>query len=360
MRREDRNAIGRVDQATIRALELTAPQASTLDAKSLRGQLLSGTIFNDFTEQERERIWDRLPAVDSLIPSLFTFFKDIKTLEVYADCLKRLTHICLRDTVSTVIEDIFKGANQQAHQALVQVTESIFASRPASSTDQVELGCRQLYAFAMRYYFDIPRESKRKDLLARQAIKADRKVLRGFAKLAVRLGFESPEITALRQYHHSMIFSSKRAKPALVTDGPGESKKRRYSLPRTKANEADRVFLFIDNLYDTSQKQGKGITSFFVRKSVFLKFYSRLGLAPSALNPYTHLQLAANQGHRRTEGMEIDSEFAQGGEEEIERPVVVQQEQEQDLNPYTHLYLIGHRRTEVVEVDSELAQGAGE
>lgn len=41
----DKTAMTKVDQATVEALELTAPWASALDAIILRGKMLNGEIF---------------------------------------------------------------------------------------------------------------------------------------------------------------------------------------------------------------------------------------------------------------------------------------------------------------------------
>ena len=265
--------MSQVDQATVQALELTAPQASRLDAQALRGQTLSGTIFSGFTEAEREGVWFRLRKVEGLVPSLFTLFEDLKVLEAYAAYVKRLTHLPPRKTLSSTLRCIFV-TNEERRQA-VQVTESDFVSRFVSCHDQVELGCRQLYAFAMRYSYDMPQELSGKNLLARHKLKADENVLSAFADLANRLGFVTPEITSScrESPDRSLSYSPNRAKPLLVTDGPGESKKHRCGLPRREEYEADREFLFIDNLHDTSKEQGDSITSFFVRKSVYLAFY---------------------------------------------------------------------------------------
>jgi len=271
----------KVDQATVKSVELQAPWASTLDAKTLRGQVLGGEIFDRFNEQDRVQIWSRLQAVDGLIPSLFTLFEDVKYLEICADCVKQLVSLSPRDTVSTALQRAFSGATQRADQAIVQVAESSFASRPAGSADRVDLSCRQLYAYAMRHYLDMPKESNGNDLLARLTIKADKTVLRGFADLADRLGFESPKITALKRYPRSTaaIISPSQSNPLLITDGPGELRKRRCGLPRKENYENDSRFLFLDNLHDDKKEQADGITSFFIRKSVYLQFHGRAGPA---------------------------------------------------------------------------------
>lgn len=77
----NKNPMRKVDQATVESVELQAPWALTLDAKTLRGQVLGGDIFDCFHEQDRVQIWSRLQAVDGLIPSLFTLFENVKYLK---------------------------------------------------------------------------------------------------------------------------------------------------------------------------------------------------------------------------------------------------------------------------------------
>jgi hypothetical protein len=52
----DKNSLLKVDQATVEALELRAPQASTLDAKFLQSKVLGGEIFTAFSDLERQNI----------------------------------------------------------------------------------------------------------------------------------------------------------------------------------------------------------------------------------------------------------------------------------------------------------------
>jgi Protein of unknown function (DUF3723) len=86
----DRDSLRKIDQATVQALELTAPRASTQDAIALHGQLSKGEIFSAFSNEERERIWNQLRLIAGLVPSLFTFFKDLQYLQFCVDCMKRL------------------------------------------------------------------------------------------------------------------------------------------------------------------------------------------------------------------------------------------------------------------------------
>ena len=315
----------------MKALELKAPRLSTLDAKVLRGQVLGGEIFGAFSEQERVAIWGRLQAVDGLIPSLFTFFEDVKYLEACANCVKRLVSLSPRDTVSTALEKAFCDANQRADRTVIQVTESSFTSSPASLADRVDLSYRQLHAYAMRHYLQMPREPKGKELLARLMVNTDETVLRDFADLADRLGFGSPEITALKQCPKSTVARarSERSKPLLVTDGAGEIKKRRCGLPRVEDYVEDGEFLFVNHLHNEEEEQGEGITSFFVRKSVYFAFFGRS--LPLTLDSIPQVSDRTDEDMNRSQDAHIPQERRKQEQQrqELERQELERQEQEQ-------------------------------
>ncbi len=279
--------MAKVDQVTVEALQLTAPWASTLDAKILRGKVLGGEIFCRFSQQEREGIWNRLQSFKDLVPSLFEFFENVKCLEAWADCLKWLVCLGPRETLSTAMNKIYTGINQSVDSALVQENETTFKSVPASSARRIDLGYRQLRAFAMRYHCEIPKKPSGKDLLAKPRAMSDTTRLREMADLADCLGFESSEITALKQFSKSAdpTIVGGNERPALVTDGPGETRKDRCGMPHVQNYEEDRKFLFITHLHDDRDEQFEGITSYFRLRSTYLKFYGM----PDDSNPQQHL-----------------------------------------------------------------------
>ncbi len=63
------------------------------------------------------------------------------------------------------------------------------------------------------------------------------------------------------------------AKPLLVTSGPREIKSQRCGLPRKQTYAEDSEFLYL--IYDSGDDHGEGLTSFFIRQSVFFAFYGR-------------------------------------------------------------------------------------
>jgi hypothetical protein len=143
-----------------------------------------------------------------------------------------------------------------------------------------------------------------------------------FAALADKLGFESEHIdrlktlnpdrevarkallmardpryfkyneAALERFQDQMVDMFRTAvdvpptyiKPPLLVDGPGEALQRRCGRTFQIAYENDRDFIFLDVLYDPRSGEGKGISSFFVRTSVYFAFFGRLQ-DNSAVNP---------------------------------------------------------------------------
>ena len=107
---------------------------------------------------------------------------------------------------------------------IIQTTESSFRSESASFRNQMELGFHQLYAYVMHYYLNMSKEPQACDCQAISIAKADPAVLCSFADLASQLGFDSSEITALKQYSHSTVntVSSDGFCSLLITAGPGE------------------------------------------------------------------------------------------------------------------------------------------
>jgi len=326
----DASAMQYVDEVTVKALELRAPRVSTRDADELRGQVLGGTIFSAFSERDRVGIWARLQAVDGLIPSLDALFKNLNYVKVLADCMTRLVRLSPGDTVSTALFKAFADINQRPDRAVIQVTESSFSSSPASSADRADLGVRQLYAYAMRHYLQMPRDLEGKDLLARHTTIADRTVLREFADLAERLGFESPEITALKEYPRARDARnpSENSKPLLVTDGVGVKKKRRCGLPSVEEYVEDSESLFVNHLHDVDEEQGEGITSFFVRKSIYSAFFGKPSPLPlEGLHPRND----AIEGGQELERQDLERQELERQErdrKEQERRELTRREQE--------------------------------
>ncbi|KAL9119401.1 MAG: hypothetical protein Q9187_004044 [Circinaria calcarea] len=283
----DKAAMAKVDSATVRALELKAPWAFTADAKIIRNKVLSGEIFQNFIDQERERILRKYAILTPstlkyakstpkrLMPSLITFHKDVALLYAISDCLKWLVSIGSRDTLRTAIEGIYTGVNQIKGLILIQETESRLTPMPAGSSDIKNLGYRTLCAYALRHHREIPQKPSGRIVLAKPPAAINTKALRNMADLAYQLGFESPEIEALRQYSkdESEIGLAEPQQPLLVTDDCEITSNERCGIPLTSTYEEDRKYLFLRHLHDGREEQGKQITSMFRLRCWYLSFF---------------------------------------------------------------------------------------
>ncbi|PVH68797.1 hypothetical protein DL98DRAFT_662003 [Cadophora sp. DSE1049] len=218
------HAMQKIDPATVKAIELRAPRASTRDAKFLYSEIHGGRIFSAFSDPEREEIWRRLQMFKGLVPSLYTFSRDILYLELLTNSVRQLTQVPKNKSLIEALQKQFTGMNQEDSLIRIQRTED---------TD---------------------------------------------------LGFASDEITALKQLGTDARRTYPRSRLILVTSGPGVALSVRYGKPRCRSSKADRNLLFIDHLHNTRQDQGDGITSFFVRKSVYLTFFSRPSRIESTTN----------------------------------------------------------------------------
>jgi hypothetical protein len=304
-----------VDQATVKAVELMAPKSSKRDAQALHGQLLSGQIFSGFNLESREIIWGGLRTVNGLIPSLYTFFEDLKYLEACAGSMKHLIKPSPKQTMRSALNQIFFGKNQ----LVIQEAHSTYSTQLVKSSKNWHLMYPQLWLYTMRDYPDLPaprevKTKKKKKLLAKaRTPNANEAKLSDFAVLANKLRFESNEITALKlrssdreiardallrarnqdrydygdgdiESHIEKIlglFATARPRnteqscPALVSDGP-DTAGPRCGFPDEEAHARDRRCLYISNLQSDQEEQGESITSFFVRRSVYFAFFGRL------------------------------------------------------------------------------------
>jgi hypothetical protein len=304
----------KVDRASVKALELTAPGSCKADSLTISRQLRNGEIFGKSSQRERELIWSEMLSIstDRLIPSLFSFFEDGNYLQGLADCVKQLVQLSDDDSLSAALRKHYSGIHQADNQCTIQQSESAFMSRPGSLKDRVELGGRQIWAGAMRKYIGIPvqRKKPKQDLLAKPIASSNDTALCELAALAYTLGFDSNKIQSLRsrssdrEMARNVLLEARRpncfqydavkfeefveqivgffrtakditeeeARLTFETEYSNKAPKR-CGIPRTQDYEQDQPLLFLDNLHDYKEETGGQMTSFFIRRSVYLAFF---------------------------------------------------------------------------------------
>ncbi|PTD02500.1 hypothetical protein FCULG_00012979 [Fusarium culmorum] len=260
--------------------------------------------------------------VDCLIPSLFTFFEDVKLLQVWVDSMR---HLVGPGPGAFKVLQALRGSSSQDRRS--------FEDRVKMRAD---VRVRRLWIIALRGWQDLspgPQRNK-ESLLARvQQQRTDEIALIRFARLADRLGFRSPEIENLKQRdlpgeregnhpqvrsigatgteisgssddtnetgdvggatgqvdrsHHDGSIHVENPESEL-SDGQIEQlmdavvtsivnpATRRCGLPTEAAHERNRPLLYFQNLefdYATLRPYGLEITSFFAVRSTYFAFF---------------------------------------------------------------------------------------
>ncbi|KAJ5249524.1 hypothetical protein N7524_011840 [Penicillium chrysogenum] len=312
----DRAKMFKVDPHTVETLQLLAPGVSSKDRTTVKGLVYSGEVFSNFTESERASIWKRLKRTEGIIPSLYTFFKDLWYLESCANCIKRLiTPSRSFPTIRTAMRAAFMSFDPTHAQFLIQTSEAGFRSYLHSQADPAELGYRQLWLYSMRHYPKLSKKPQKKDPTAKPNREmVEPMILYEMAVLAKRLGFRSPQIEQLiqqspdRQIAQDALLRARRPDryrynreeieslidkvsecflravlldhklPAQFVGGRESKKETRCGHPQAEAQLQDCQFLFIDQLHGDSLQRERKATSTLVRRSVYFTFFSKLSI----------------------------------------------------------------------------------
>lgn len=271
----------KVDHATIKALEIQAPGASSTDAMSLFRALKRGEVFGAFSLDERMKIWARLHTTEGFVPILWAYFENFKYIKACVECVKSLVRIPSRTTLFGAMEKSFSPVSQREDKNIIQEAEEVFSIRSGLTQDRIALHYRQLFLYVMRHLHELSPKSIKLERSSQRRTRTaiDDTVWYGLVDLAERLGLRSAQMAKLESNHsqYAKVHShSKPSTPTIVVDGTGECPQRRYACPFDRAYEQSRDSLFLDNIHSVDNSQGSTVTPFFVRRSVYLTFFGRL------------------------------------------------------------------------------------
>ncbi|KAB8212841.1 hypothetical protein BDV33DRAFT_231343 [Aspergillus novoparasiticus] len=283
----DRTRMALIDLHTVDTLQLYAPRASKVDRKTVKGKILGGEVFSNFSRSERAAIWEKIRThemCDGIIPSLHTFFRDISYLELCANAVKRLVVLNKQQlTVRSALVHSFRSRRSNG-SCLIQTSETSFRRQPGSRDELISSGYRQIWM-------------------------ADESVIHGMATPAKQLGFRTPPIKAiLRQspdhqiaraallkarkpdhYHYDHeTFESlveqiagyfalavpNEAAPVAHITGRAIQLKERCGVPQEQTQHLDRPHIFFDTLHSATVSQ-RNLSSLEVRRSVYYAFFGK-------------------------------------------------------------------------------------
>ncbi|KAI3573907.1 hypothetical protein IWW34DRAFT_854835 [Fusarium oxysporum f. sp. albedinis] len=309
--------MGCVDRQTVELLQLRAPGYSSHDALVVSKGIREGTIFPAIGHQStRKRIWMNLKSLPCLIPSLYSFFEDLKYLQPPAKVVRQLVAPSKKSTREAMWR-AFTAHGMPENQWLLQTGdgESDYKWLDGSYSDQFEFSYQQIWLYAWRYWVELIPECPRKEEGEATPIpgRPDPRRWRDLARLAARLGFESDEIdkflnsdpdqeiareallkarspehfvyddSAFESYVTEVcrIFNLAREKPTnnlkpcLLVPGCGESLARRCGRVFDNAYMADRKHLFLPYIHGKANGEASGVSSFAVRASVYFAFFGK-------------------------------------------------------------------------------------
>ncbi|KAE8406776.1 hypothetical protein BDV37DRAFT_269806 [Aspergillus pseudonomiae] len=200
----DRTRVALIDLHTVDTLQLYAPRASKVDRKTVKGKILGGEVFSNFSRSQRVGIWEKIRTqemCDGIISSLHTFFRDISYLELCANAVKRLVVLNKQQlTVRSALVHSFRSRRSNG-SCLIQTSESSFRRQPGSRDGRISSCYRQIWMYAMRHYPDMAKDLQRgpkaNPTRAKARATADESLIHGMATLAKQLGFHTPPIRAI-------------------------------------------------------------------------------------------------------------------------------------------------------------------
>ncbi|KAL3705906.1 hypothetical protein TMatcc_006915 [Talaromyces marneffei ATCC 18224] len=309
----DLEAMMKIDAHTVERLELMAPKASYRDARKVQRLLHSGKVLSNFNLSERARMWKWLRDYDGIIPTLRTFFRDIKYLKECGNAMKLLINFSKTEpTVRQALQCCYSPRDSLEEGCLIQTSEDTFESRFGSLEVQQELSYRQLWLHAMRVYPRISRTLPTPNSLAKSQNKTlDALVVYEMAMFAHKLGFQSPAIKKLITHSpdamiaqsvllhardqegyeydakvfptlvHRIVecFSMATPRehpqlPSLVDSTAGL--KERCGIPSGQAQRHDHRLLFLDRLHTDRVAISGTVSTWYVRRNVYFAFFGRL------------------------------------------------------------------------------------
>lgn len=186
-----------VDASSVEQLQSLAPHHSSADAKTIDDMIKTNKIFTTLTgESDRSVVLANLHSIQSMIPSLFTFFEDLKYLEPCAKVLKAL----LPPRGKKSIFRGLMGFYFPRDQIYVEHASHDMRIHTGSGSEIVRtFAYQQLWLFALRNFPLMTNFTTRKvlDKDKPAAVEPSPHVWREFGELASLLGFKTSAIDEL-------------------------------------------------------------------------------------------------------------------------------------------------------------------
>ena len=210
-----------LSEEDVRFFEQKCPGRDETDRDEISQMLAQGRIATFSTESWRTDLSSRVCGYAYIIPSLFTFFQDVKILQEVAPCMTHMFSLSVSSTVLESIREAFPGTDDDFWDArfhLWRLARASYQSLPVS-----------------------PRR-KSKDLLAKiRPAQATPEALYKFAKAVSGIGFRNDTIqNTLKHAHDKAQLDNILPESSHGTQKP----KHRCGFPDELSFSKDKVVLF--------------------------------------------------------------------------------------------------------------------
>lgn len=280
-----------LDSDTIEAIEMKCPGFSEADRGMLRPKLESGEVFGKLSLQNRHDIWQKLCALDVLVPTLFSMGQDARYLEAVSMVLRQIVSFSRREpTMSKALEHSFKGLHDSTFKIESQTG---FTEKSIQPDQRYELGRRQLWLYAMRNYAWSFQKRKGRPKRAVHLCSGD--TAASIGRLAMNLGFESPEIVELSTLEPNFHEAARWEKEPGVSSGDPGVTGPRCGMPLIDHFLMDRNFLYLHEVQTAKATPAYALTSFFVRLSVYRSFFGNLDIEKVYMAPTVTITRASEE-----------------------------------------------------------------
>lgn len=261
----------------------------------------SGEVFSSITNaQKRDAILSALLLTPGLIPTLTSFFENLKYLEPCCYILKKLLPTKEKRTIFQSLSASYAPPREQ----LLEYSVGIRLRSMGGEENALWLAYVQLWAFCMRHFPSMTETGPRKVVGKTKPSRSSNSALWHYlGDLAIKLGFRTPQAVEFqRQNPYESL-----AQQLLRSLRPGSTPNMRHvlrvaaackeiddntkviewpsltaadHLPREKRCGRpfeddfllDNDFLFVPTIYEVEETRGPDISTLFVKRDMFMSF----------------------------------------------------------------------------------------
>lgn len=326
-----------VDRDTVEKLELLAPSASDSDRKLIKRLVRSGEVFRDVADHAaRDTLLSAILSQEGLIPTLGSFFENLKYLEPCCYILKNILPSKAAGSAKEERRTIYQslsGSYFSPREQAVEYAEHQRRKRPNRDYQKdLWLSYVQLWAFCMRHFPAMTQFQPRKELGKKKPLSYSNVSLwHYFGHLAITLGFNTEQALDLKAQNPHKAFAEqqlrsfcpestpdtrlvaeiasilKQVEPASEADSAPKltcesymPTERRCGRPFEDDFDEDKNHLFVPLLYESKPSLGHNISPFFIKRDLFLSFFGdEYEEVRQSLNSTGSMELTSTAGRRK-------------------------------------------------------------